>query len=46
MSKSPIPPRRTRAPKKPVRKSGPNPRLGEQTRKFLSQHYRAKHGVR
>ena len=46
MSKTPTPPRKARAPAKAVRTPAPNPRLGAQTRKILTQHYRAKHGVR
>ncbi len=46
MSKAPTPRSKPRAPLKPARAPARNPRLGAQTRKILTQHYRAKHGVR
>jgi hypothetical protein len=46
MAKTPTSPPKARAPAKLARAPAPNPRLSAQTRKILSQHYRAKHGVR
>jgi len=46
MSKAPTPRRKARAPLRPERTPARNPRLGAQTRKILTKHYRAKHGVR
>jgi TATA-binding protein-associated factor Taf7 len=46
MAKTRTSPLKTRAPTKAARAPAPNPRLGAQTRKILTQHYRAKHGVR
>jgi hypothetical protein len=46
MSKAPTPRRKARAPIKPAPTPANNPRLGAQTRRILTKHYRAKHGVR
>ena len=46
MSKAPTPRRKARVPLRPERTPARNPRLGAQTRKILTKHYRAKHGVR
>jgi hypothetical protein len=46
MSKPPTHPGKSRRPAKPVRTPVRNTRLGAQTRKILTKHYRAKHGVR
>jgi hypothetical protein len=46
MTKAPTPRRKVGAPLKPARTPARNPKLGAQTRKILTQHYRAKHGVR
>ena len=42
------PPRQARNPKgaKASKAPAPNPQLNTQTRKLLTKHYRAKHGVR
>jgi hypothetical protein len=45
MTKPPAPLRPARLPK-PARAPVRNVRLGAQTRKVLTKHYRAKHGVR
>jgi len=46
MTKPPAPPRPSRLRAKTVRAPMRNARLGAQTRKILTKHYRAKHGVR
>jgi hypothetical protein len=46
MAKTPTSRLKTRVPTKAEKAPRPNPRLSAQTRKILTQHYRAKHGVR
>ncbi|HTS55033.1 MAG TPA: hypothetical protein VMH26_17310 [Burkholderiales bacterium] len=46
MSKPPPRPGKSRQSAKPLRAPVRNTRLGAQTRKVLTKHYRAKHGVR
>jgi hypothetical protein len=46
MSKPAIPRNKSRASTKPGRAPARNSQLGAQTRKILTKHYRAKHGVR
>jgi hypothetical protein len=46
MSKPTRPRSKPPATTKPVRASARNSQLGAQTRKILTKHYRAKHGVR
>jgi len=46
MAKPPTPPPSSRLRAKQTRAPVRNSRLGAQTRKMLTKHYRAKHGVR